>query len=41
MSMVECILAEPSRISDYHDRTRDFITRTFDRLNYKDLISIF
>jgi len=41
MSMVECILVKPNRISDYRDRTRDFITRTFDRLNYKDLVSIF
>jgi len=30
----------PSRIFDYHDMTRCFITRTFDRPNYKDLVSI-
>jgi len=29
-----------SRISDYHDMTRYFITTTFDRPNYKDLVNI-
>jgi len=29
------------RISDYHDKTRYFVTKTFDKLNYEDLISIF
>jgi len=40
-SMVECLVnfCESSRISD--TRTRFYITRTFDRFNYKDLVNIF
>lgn len=30
-----------TRISSYHDKTRFFITRTFNRFYYKDLVSIF
>jgi len=41
MFIVDCILMKPSRIFDYHNETRCFITKTFDRFNYKDLVSIF
>jgi len=40
MSIVKRILVKLSRIFGYHDRTPYFITRTFDRFNYKNLISI-
>jgi len=39
--MIKGILVKPSRISSYHDKTRFFITRTFNRLYYKNMISIF
>jgi len=40
-SMIECVLVKSSRIFGYHNRIQYIITRTFDRLNYKELIIIF
>jgi len=38
MVMIESILEE-SKIFDYHDKTRDFISRSFYRLDYKILVT--
>ena len=39
--MVKCILVKSSRISDCYNRTRNFMTRSFGKLYYKDLFNIF
>jgi len=36
MHTIECILVKSSRIFDYYNKY--FITKTFDRFNYKDLV---